>query len=117
MHHLKHFPNLRPVDVQTTLAALTVQSIAQSIQQFAPATQELVVCGGGALNTHLMQSLQNTLTRVQVIASDQRGLPAMQVEACAFAWLARQTVFGLTGNLQSVTGAQGTRILGAIYPA
>ena len=41
----------------------------------------------------------------------------MQVEACAFAWLARQTVFGLTGNLQSVTGAQGTRILGAIYPA
>ncbi|MSQ57900.1 MAG: anhydro-N-acetylmuramic acid kinase [Limnohabitans sp.] len=117
MHHLKHFPSIQAVDVQATLTALTVQSIAQSTQQFAPSTQELVVCGGGALNTHLMRSLQNALPSIQVIASDQRGLPAMQVEACAFAWLARQTILGLTGNLQSVTGAQGTRILGAIYPA
>ena len=41
----------------------------------------------------------------------------MQVEACAFAWLARQTLQGLTGSLPNVTGAQGARVLGAIYPA
>ncbi|HEX6591239.1 MAG TPA: anhydro-N-acetylmuramic acid kinase, partial [Moraxellaceae bacterium] len=34
-----------------------------------------------------------------------------------FAWLARQTVLGLPGNLPAVTGAAGPRILGTIYPA
>ena len=34
-----------------------------------------------------------------------------------FAWLARQTMHRLPGNLPSVTGAAGARILGGIYPA
>jgi len=49
--------------------------------------------------------------------TDVLGLPVMQVEACAFAWLARQTILGQAGNLPNVTGAQGARVLGAIYPA
>ena len=51
------------------------------------------------------------------VPTDDLGLPAMQVEAAAFAWLARQTLLGQTGNLQSVTGAKGARVLGAVYPA
>jgi anhydro-N-acetylmuramic acid kinase len=39
------------------------------------------------------------------------------VEAAAFAWLARQAVTGQFGNLPSVTGAAGGRVLGALYPA
>ena len=42
---------------------------------------------------------------------------ALQVEAAAFAWLARQTCQRQTASLPKVTGAQGARILGAIYPA
>ncbi|MEK9533932.1 MAG: anhydro-N-acetylmuramic acid kinase, partial [Halieaceae bacterium] len=34
-----------------------------------------------------------------------------------FAWLAKQTVAGLPGNVPAVTGAEGPRVLGAIYPA
>ena len=45
------------------------------------------------------------------------GLPPLQVEAAAFAWLAWRTLHGQPGNLQKVTGAQGARILGGIYPA
>jgi anhydro-N-acetylmuramic acid kinase len=52
-----------------------------------------------------------------VLPTDALGLPALQVEAAAFAWLARETVRGRTGSLQSVTGAQGARVLGAVYPA
>ena len=39
------------------------------------------------------------------------------VEAMGFAWLARETLAGRPGNLPSVTGAQGLRVLGAVYPA
>ncbi len=39
-----------------------------------------------------------------------------QVEALAFAWLAREALAGRPGNLPAVTGAKGPRILGAIYP-
>jgi len=41
----------------------------------------------------------------------------LQVEAAAFAWLARKTVRRETSSLQKVTGAKGARILGSIYPA
>jgi anhydro-N-acetylmuramic acid kinase len=77
----------------------------------------LIVCGGGALNGYLMQRLQALLPAVQVQSSAAHGLPPLQVEAVAFAWLARQTLLGLPGNLASVTGARGERVLGAIYPA
>jgi anhydro-N-acetylmuramic acid kinase len=54
---------------------------------------------------------------VQVVASTDEGLPPQQVEAAAFAWLARCTVRREAGNLASVTGARGARVLGALYPA
>jgi anhydro-N-acetylmuramic acid kinase len=39
------------------------------------------------------------------------------VEATAFAWLAQRALEGLPGNLPSVTGARGPRVLGAVYPS
>jgi len=35
----------------------------------------------------------------------------------AFAWLAQRFTERQPGNLPSVTGAKGLRILGALYPA
>ncbi len=104
-------------DVQATLLELTAQSIARCLHDDAPATQELLVCGGGSLNTRLMERLQQLLPDTTVQPTDARGLPAMQVEAAAFAWLAMRWVHALPGNLQAVTGAAGPRILGAMYPA
>jgi anhydro-N-acetylmuramic acid kinase len=49
--------------------------------------------------------------------SDAWGLPAQQVEACAFAWLARQHDQNQLASKPEVTGARGARILGARYPA
>ena len=45
------------------------------------------------------------------------GVEPDQVEALAFAWLAHAHVSGQSGNVPSVTGARGGRILGALYPA
>jgi len=108
---------LREVDVQATLCALTAKTCAQSIERVSPHATELIVCGGGALNAHLMHLLKIYLPKMNVVSSELRGLPPLQVEAAAFAWLARQCMKGETASLKSVTGAQGARILGAIYQA
>lgn len=106
-----------PRDVQATLCELTAQVIAQDVQRHLAGACELLVCGGGALNVELMRRLTQALPGVRLATTETRGLPPLQVEAAAFAWLARAHVRGEAGNLALVTGARGERILGAMYPA
>lgn len=103
-------------DVQATLAELTVWACARDLQRHLPAAATLLVCGGGAFNAHLIQRLSARLTGVRVVSTAERGLPPDQVEAAAFAWLARAFVRRETASLPSVTGARGSRVLGALYP-
>ncbi len=107
----------RPADVQATLTEFTARACAGAVQRFGHGGGELLVCGGGAFNTQLMQRIAALLPGVAVDTTAARGLPPQQVEAAAFAWLARQALLGLPGNLPAVTGARGPRILGAIHPA
>lgn len=107
----------RPADVQATLTEFTARACAGAVQRFGRGGGELLVCGGGAFNTQLMQRIAALLPGVAVDTTAARGLPPQQVEAAAFAWLARQALLGLAGNLPAVTGARGPRILGAIHPA
>jgi anhydro-N-acetylmuramic acid kinase len=115
--HLQQHESLAGADVQATLAELTARSAAEALVQQGSACRRLVVCGGGALNEHLMGRLQALLPGVEVCSSQALGLPPQQVEATAFAWLARNTVLGRSSSLPKVTGARGARILGAVYPA
>lgn len=116
--HLRaHAPQAQPADIQATLLELTAQSIAESLPLAGPVPDELLVCGGGALNGQLMRRLQALLPACAVMSTQARGLPPMQVEAAAFAWLAARHCEGLPGNLPAVTGAAGPRILGAYHPA
>ena len=115
--HLNRFGDAAAQDVQATLTELTASACAASAESYGKESKSLAVCGGGAFNQHLIQRLQTLLPGVAVAATDAHGLPAQQVEAAAFAWLARQTLCGTPGNLESVTGARGARVLGGIYPA
>lgn len=115
--HLQRCGPARPEDVQATLAELTSSACAASASSYQQDSETLAVCGGGALNIHLMARLQAACPALRVVATDALGLPALQVEAAAFAWLARQALRGQPGNLPSVTGAAGQRVLGAVYPA
>lgn len=110
-------PARSPADVQATLCELTAVTCARAVQAHAGAARELLVCGGGALNKHLMSRLAHHLPGVAVRMTDERGLPAQHVEAAAFAWLAYRHLHGEPGNLSAVTGAAGPRVLGALYPA
>ena len=105
-----------PEDIQATLCSLSAVTIAQALSRFAPKTSELFVCGGGVHNKGLMNALrENISSHITVRTTDILGLHPNWVEATAFAWLARQTLSRRTGNLASVTGAQGERILGGVY--
>ncbi len=107
----------RREDVQATLCELTAITCTQAVKGHAGAASELLVCGGGALNKHLMQRLSHHLPGMAVRLTNDRGLPAQHVEAAAFAWLAYKHLHGEPGNLSAVTGASGPRVLGALYPA
>ena len=114
---LAPFSAARPEDVQNTLAEFTASACVESAKRYGKESTSLIVCGGGAFNTHLLARLQAGLPHVRVSTSDAHGLPPLQVEAAAFAWLARQVALRKPGNLPSVTGARGLRVLGAVYPA
>ncbi|MEN2396237.1 anhydro-N-acetylmuramic acid kinase [Pseudomonas halotolerans] len=115
--HLSHLPVFAPEDVQATLLELTALTIVQSLQNAQTDTQELLVCGGGAHNRSLMKRLADLLPNTQVSSTATYGVDPDWVEAMAFAWLAHCCLEGIAANRPSVTGARGSRILGAIYPA
>jgi len=100
---------IAPRDVQATLTALTARTIAAVLEQAE--IGDCYVCGGGAANGALMAQLPNAQP------TSVLGVDPMQVEALAFAWLARQCFHSEPGNVAAVTGASGQRILGAVYPA
>ncbi|MDF8360303.1 anhydro-N-acetylmuramic acid kinase [Achromobacter anxifer] len=109
-------PKPAPQDVQATLQRLTARTVANAIDASAAATQEVFVCGGGARNPGLMRELAYCLQR-PVHPTDALGVPAQEVEALAFAWLAQAFVQRRPAGVPAVTGARGPRILGALYPA
>lgn len=106
-----------PADVQATLAALTARCVGHGIEHWCPGTTRVLVCGGGANNRYLMDRLAKECPSLIVGSTAEYGVDPEDVEALAFAWLARETTAGRAGNLPSVTGARGSRVLGAIYPA
>lgn len=115
--HLRTWPGIAAQDIQATLTELTTRACAQSVLQHAPGCAQLLVCGGGALNDQLMLRLQAHLKDCHVSSTATFGVLPVQVEAIAFAWLARQCCKRDPASLPGVTGAKGPRVLGAIYAA
>ncbi|MGB5397110.1 MAG: anhydro-N-acetylmuramic acid kinase [Gammaproteobacteria bacterium] len=105
---------LRADDVQATLCELSARSIALAIKQYAAQTQKILICGGGAHNRHLMTRLGENLPGYAIASTEVSGVHPDWVEAMAFAWLAKQTIHQLPGNLPSVTGAHQAVVLGTI---
>ncbi len=114
---LRHFArdHLAPRDVQASLAEITVRSIGQAIDRWAPGSRRVYACGGGVANDDLMQRLRRVLPDVSLCTTSEAGLDPGWVEASAFAWLAMRHIHGETGNLPSVTGARRSAVLGALY--
>lgn len=114
-HKIGPFLALKPADIQATLCQFSADSIADAILQHASDSEQVLVCGGGIHNDHLLTLLQKHLP-MPLRSTAQFGIDPDHVEAIAFAWLARQTLLRKSGNLCNVTGAKTPVILGGIYP-
>ena len=77
-----------------------------------PTGRRLLVSGDGAL----MQGLEQRLPGRSAETNADFGAHPESVEATGFAWFAYQTLSRLSGSVSEVTGADGPKTLGAIYP-
>lgn len=106
-----------PEDVQATLCELTALTICREIEKHCPLHSQCYVCGGGALNKHLLSRIQDLLDGESVKTTRALAIDPLFVEAIGFAWLARQRINSDTIELSSVTGSSRSAVLGGLYSA
>ena len=101
-------------DLVATLTELTARTVADAV--LAHGATSVVASGGGTRNPVLMARLAAHLPGVEVLTSDDLGIPSQAKEALAFAVLGSLTVHGVPASVASCTGARGARVLGSITP-
>jgi anhydro-N-acetylmuramic acid kinase len=101
-------------DLIATATAFTAASITAGITRFGPATEELIVSGGGTHNRQLMAQIAAFLPGRRISTTAQFGIDPDAKEAIAFAILAHRTWRRETGNLPGATGARKAVVLGKI---
>ncbi|MFT5660503.1 MAG: anhydro-N-acetylmuramic acid kinase [Sulfurimonas sp.] len=110
--HIQEFQSIPQENIQRTLLELTAQTITNAVKNTD--INLLIICGGGAKNSFLMQRLDN-LFAGGVQKSDALNISGDYMEAMAFAWFAYKRINNEEVNLRSVTGARKNSILGGKY--
>jgi anhydro-N-acetylmuramic acid kinase len=111
-------PNASPGDIVATAVALTAASIADAFRRFVPEpVHELIASGGGAENPALVGAIVEALPSITVRRFSDVFFDGEAKEAVAFALLGYLHLVRQPGNLPTVTGARGPRILGQFTPA
>lgn len=111
--------SVKPTDILRTATDFTAITLADAYKKYLlpkGSVDEIILSGGGAMNGTLMNRMKKEFGGATITLSDDHGMPMKAKEAIAFAILARETILGNPGNLPTVTGAQGPRILGQITP-
>ena len=114
---LHQLPSLDPADVQATITELTAVTVAEATRLHAQMTEEIVVCGGGRRNTFLMERLKVNCKPTRLYVAEDFSLDGDAIEAAAFGYLAWCFINRRPGNVPTVTGAIGRRVLGSLFPA
>jgi len=109
----------QPNDLIRVATEFTLTTVVVALKLFVLPkvnVKQLIVSGGGAQNTLMMQILANMLKNegVEVLRSSKLGVPEQSKEAYAFALLAYETFHHRPSNLPSATGAARPVILGKV---
>jgi anhydro-N-acetylmuramic acid kinase len=114
----RHSPDATAGDLVSSAVALTARSVADAFRRFIPEpVGEVLVSGGGAENPALLDALAQSLGSIKVRRFAEVYFDGEAKEAVAFALLGHRFLQGKPGNVVTVTGARGPRILGKLTPA
>lgn len=116
---LRHRRGASDADLVASAVSLTARSIADAFQRFIPEpVTEVLVSGGGALNPALLDHLSRAMpAHIVVRRFAEVYFDGEAKEAVAFALLGKLFLERQAGNVVSVTGARGPRVLGRLTPA
>lgn len=113
--HLKHFPSISAQDLQATVTELTAKSIIETIKQYAENIEAIYICGGGAANIFLMESLQKNAGDIPVFDTLKLNLDPHWLEAMLMAYLAHERLLQHQLDLSDITGSHTPHLVGTIY--
>ena len=108
---------LSDADIVATVTAFTARSIKRAYRRFLPAMpDEMILCGGGANNSTLVEMLRSELADVKMLSTGDFGISVDAKEAVSFAILAWATIKAKANNVPGATGARQPVVLGKIVP-
>jgi anhydro-N-acetylmuramic acid kinase len=100
---------LHAQNIQRTLLELTALSISNELLRFN--RDVVLLCGGGAKNSFLVERLKILMPNVEVAIAQNADM----IEAMAFAWLAYKRIHKEEVKLKDITGASDNAVLGGLY--
>jgi anhydro-N-acetylmuramic acid kinase len=103
-------------DGAATLTHMTATAIALSFGAVPEAPKQVLICGGGRHNAHLM-GLLRACVNAPVAAVEEVGWNGDMLEAEVFAYLAARSVQGMPLSLPTTTGVYQPVTGGVFYPA
>ena len=107
---VKSASDITEADMMATLSAHIAFQIKRVMEKYRP--KKMLITGGGAFNTHLIEQLQQQqITQVHI--PDEQTI--QYKEAIIFALLGLLRIKNLNNSLKTVTGASRNSIGGALY--
>jgi len=106
-------------DLLCTASHFVVRTLADAVARYVPgrpALDQILLTGGGVRNGLLWRLLAAQWANLPLMRTDEVGIPAEFRQALSTALLAALTLDGVPGNVPTVTGAAGSRLLGSLTP-
>ena len=101
-------------DIMATLAELTVETIAISLDLLPKKVKNIIITGGGYRNTHLMGRLKNKLI-MKIFNEKQIGINFDYIESELIAYLSARSIYKLPFTFPSTTGISKPSSGGELY--
>jgi anhydro-N-acetylmuramic acid kinase len=103
-------------DALATITEVTARCIVDALRfvQEERVAVEIVVSGGGAFNSYLLDRIAERAPEAKVCSSAEVGIHPQAKEAVAFAFFAKARIDETMIHLPSTTGASRKTILGSL---
>ena len=111
---ISEFGEVSSEDIQATLTELSAQVIFKELKDLKAEKKPIYLCGGGIHNLFLVKRLEELIEN-RISTTSEIGIDADFLEACCFAWLAKERLDNTKFDLSKITGSKEKILLGEIW--